>query len=184
MFDPTAFDNMKTVLEGAVYDQDLDGVILVNNRNDTLDLAQLSRCFKIAFNLRPSKETKNPKITASLVLMSSLNNLAAELLANENSSVGKNAGANLKIHFAIPVILPSMDSIQKLTSVLKDQWGETRDIIIKEEKTFENGIYRDSLIYSTVQFARLVTEDQLNELSGLVTHVIKSLEELESHTEI
>ncbi|WP_163100927.1 hypothetical protein [Peribacillus alkalitolerans] len=182
MFDPTAFDNMKTVLEGAVYDQDLEGAILVTNRNDLLDLAQLSRCFKIDLQLRPIKQGTESTITASLVLRSSLENFAAELLSSENPSIWKNAGANLKIQFAIPMQLPSLDSIQKLTSLLKKQWGENREIIIKEEKTFENAVYRDSLIYSTVQFARLVTEDQLEDLFELVNHVIKSLEELESFT--
>lgn len=38
MFDPTAFDNMKVVIEGAIYDLDLDGEISIIDRNDLLIL--------------------------------------------------------------------------------------------------------------------------------------------------
>ncbi len=34
MFDPTAFDNLKVIVEGAVYDFDLHGDILVTDRKD------------------------------------------------------------------------------------------------------------------------------------------------------
>lgn len=36
MFDPTAFDNLKVIVEGAVYDFDLHGDILVTDRKDMI----------------------------------------------------------------------------------------------------------------------------------------------------
>ncbi|QNG61538.1 hypothetical protein H4O14_08705 [Bacillus sp. PAMC26568] len=41
MFDPTAFDNLKVVLEGEIYDADLEGIIEVIKRKDIVDLQQL-----------------------------------------------------------------------------------------------------------------------------------------------
>ncbi|UOK56770.1 hypothetical protein MGI18_18515 [Bacillus sp. OVS6] len=56
MFDPTAFDNLKVVLEGAIYDADLGGFITVIGRKDLVDLAAMSRCYQNTFQLK--KETK------------------------------------------------------------------------------------------------------------------------------
>lgn len=50
MFDPTAFDNLKVIVEGAVYDFDLHGDILVTDRKDMMDLASLSRIYHISFH--------------------------------------------------------------------------------------------------------------------------------------
>ncbi len=52
LFDPTAFDNMKVVLEGAVYDRDILGDILVVKRDDLVNLATLSRQFMMEFQLK------------------------------------------------------------------------------------------------------------------------------------
>lgn len=49
MFDPTAFENLKIVIEGAVYDRDFSGEILVTDRNDIINLAKLERRFEISF---------------------------------------------------------------------------------------------------------------------------------------
>ena len=54
MFDPTAFENMKVVLEGAVYDRDFIGDILVINRDDIVNLANMSRTYKIEMELKES----------------------------------------------------------------------------------------------------------------------------------
>ena len=43
MFDPTAYENMRVVLEGIFYDKDLSGEILVIDRNDIVNTAKLSR---------------------------------------------------------------------------------------------------------------------------------------------
>ena len=40
MFDPTAYDNLKVILEGAVYDLDLSGELKIIERNDIVDLAK------------------------------------------------------------------------------------------------------------------------------------------------
>ena len=47
MFDPTVFDNLKVVLEGAVYDLDLKGQIEIIDRSDLVDLAKMSRTYSV-----------------------------------------------------------------------------------------------------------------------------------------
>ena len=51
MFDPTAFENIKVVLEGAVYDLDLNGEIIIIDRNDLINTAKLSRKYELSFQL-------------------------------------------------------------------------------------------------------------------------------------
>jgi len=48
MFDPTVFDNLKVVLEGAIYDLDLKGQTQIIDRSDLVDLAKLTRTYSIA----------------------------------------------------------------------------------------------------------------------------------------
>lgn len=57
MFDPTAFDNLKVIVEGAVYDFDLHGDILVTDRKDMMDLASLSRIYHIFISVNRTIRT-------------------------------------------------------------------------------------------------------------------------------
>ncbi|NUJ69854.1 hypothetical protein HUS64_21435, partial [Pseudoalteromonas sp. 2102] len=53
MFDPTIFDNLKTVVEGAVYDLDVtDELVTVVDRSDIIDLAKFTRAYALSFQLR------------------------------------------------------------------------------------------------------------------------------------
>ena len=74
MFDPTAFDNMKVVIEGALYDLDLAGKIVIIDRNDIMNIAKMSRRFDVSFTLPEARVTAMIEITSNLI------NLAAELL--------------------------------------------------------------------------------------------------------
>lgn len=47
MFDPTVFDNLKVVLEGAIYELDLKGKIEIVDRSDLVDLAKMSRAYSV-----------------------------------------------------------------------------------------------------------------------------------------
>lgn len=75
MFDPTAFENMRTVMEGLIYDKDLDGDIIVLDRNDVFNSSKLSRNYTITFRL---KNQQNAKLMFEL--SADLQNLSAELL--------------------------------------------------------------------------------------------------------
>jgi hypothetical protein len=47
MFDPTVFDNLKVVFEGAIYELDLKGEIDIIDRSDLVDLAKMSRAYSV-----------------------------------------------------------------------------------------------------------------------------------------
>ncbi|WP_274363616.1 hypothetical protein [Paenibacillus thermotolerans] len=72
MFDPTAFDNWKVVVEGAFYDADREGAIVVVGREDLIDLAGMSRSFRISASL-PGQSAR-----AELRLFSGLEDFTAE----------------------------------------------------------------------------------------------------------
>ena len=51
MFHPTVFDNIKIALENQIYDYDnLDGILVVTDRSDLLNLALMSREFSLALS--------------------------------------------------------------------------------------------------------------------------------------
>lgn len=77
MFDPTAFENLKVIVEGAVYDFDLHGDILVTDRKDVMDLASLSRMYSISFQLT---ETFKTMVEATFSLSVDAKNLSGEIL--------------------------------------------------------------------------------------------------------
>ncbi|WP_010171964.1 hypothetical protein [Bacillus coahuilensis] len=89
MFDPTAFDNLKVVLEGAIYEEDLLGRIQVVNRQDLIDLASLNRTYRI--------EVLYASIRLTITLSSSL-----ELLSNEILEVNGPTGIYLTIQYHSP----------------------------------------------------------------------------------
>ena len=77
MFDPTAFENMKVVMEGIFYDKDLSGEIIIVDRNDFINTAKLSRSYDLSFQLPLAKKEK---VTCKFTLSAELENLTAELL--------------------------------------------------------------------------------------------------------
>ncbi|KYD22330.1 MAG: hypothetical protein C6P37_08510 [Caldibacillus debilis] len=58
MFDPTAYENMKVILEGYLYDYDMQGEILIKERNDLINLADMSRTFSLLFSLNLAPQAK------------------------------------------------------------------------------------------------------------------------------
>ena len=49
LFDPTAYENLKVVFEGIVYDYDLNEEITIIERNDYINLADMSRTYNLSF---------------------------------------------------------------------------------------------------------------------------------------
>jgi len=85
MFDPTAFDNLKVVLEGAGYDFDLGGEIDIVDRKDLFDFAHYERKYQIQYRL---KGTQGASVRLELKAD------AGHFLADRNGFVrGNRAGA-------------------------------------------------------------------------------------------
>lgn len=170
LFDPTAFDNMKVVLEGAVYDRDILGDILVVNRDDLVNLATLSRHFTIEFELKEPRFEK--KFSGGISLYASLQNLSSELLASHIDETF--SGSTVDIFIACSEKLAD-EQVDKVFNGLEDIWGKQRTITWKTilEKTNTNQQFFSSRV--TISFGRLVKEDQMDDLVDMIEYLIQSL---------
>ncbi len=95
MFHPTIFENWKVVVEGAVYDLDREGTAEVVYRKDLVDLAELSRSFRICIRLPEGN------CLAELSLKSELVDFAGELIGLQ-TSVTEQSGIQLKLKLTLP----------------------------------------------------------------------------------
>lgn len=130
MFDPTAFENMKVVLEGAVYDRDFIGDILVINRDDMVNLSTMSRSYKIEMEL---KEPMAPiSISGAIEIHASLRNLSAELL--DSTIDDTHSGCTVDIFISFPQKLNEVNAEQFLNDLGKI-WGDQRIITVTTSLT-------------------------------------------------
>jgi hypothetical protein len=175
MFDPTAFDNMKVVIEGAIYDLDLDGEINIIDRNDLINLAKMSRSFDVSFKLTGNRTRR---VTAKLILGSNLENLAAELLPDSLSE--KDSGSMVRLEFQLESTLV-LEDYKQIEAKLLDIWGETRKV---RQKVQYNPMGKDQepLNIFTVEFERLVREEQIDDLVGMVEFMVTTILELSQFT--
>lgn len=172
MFDPTAFDNMKVVIEGAFYDRDSAGEIVITDRNDLINLAKMSRLFNLCITL-PDK--KVPNVTARLELESRLENLAAELLTS--SPPNKLPGCYIRLQF----FLEHIDEIkvyQGIEAIFSEIWGETRKITQAVEY---NPLAKPNKCKNvvTVDFIRVIGEEQLDDIVEMTDFMVITLQRLQ-----
>lgn len=169
MFDPTVFENLKVVAEGAVYDLDLAGAILVTNRRDVVDLASMSRTYSIAFILREAEYD----ITALFSLTADVKNLAGEIL--EDAAVLP--GCNLQLQFVFPISSPN-PFVERIDEQLHLIWGEERRItqVISYEYNKEPLFYSNT---ATVLFQKTIREEHAEDLSAVIDHMVETLERLQ-----
>jgi hypothetical protein len=171
MFDPTAFENIKVVVEGEIYDRDLSGEIVVTDRNDWINTAKLSRKYEISFCLAGYEPSS---LSGTLTIQAGLENLAAELLGSE--SANQLAGCVVGISFSL-IHRNEMSVYHAVKEVLEDIWGRDRAInqiaqIVPLEKKSRVANR------ATVSFNRLVYEDQIDDLTEMIDYMITSLENL------
>lgn len=167
MFDPTAFDNLKTVIEGAIYDLDLDGTIVVTDRRDWIDLAHFSRTYHITFRMRECEETS---ASCTVTLEMSLEQIAQELLQKATD-----AGCVLTITFFMP-IGPSESVCPLIEETLRGIWGENRIIQQTLRRDYKSNNYHNEI---RVQFGRLIREENVDDLLEMVPYMLQSLQELQ-----
>ena len=172
MFDPTAFENMRVVIEGIFYDKDLSGDISIVDRNDVINTAKLSRVFDLSFQLISSSISK---VTGRLTLEANLKNLAAELLPTSGSE--KQAGCMVKIEFLFEHDSDESISLE-VDQILRKIWGENRIIkqIIRYEPLMLNQIIHHTAL---ITFDRIITEDQIDDMVEMVDYMMLTLEKLE-----
>ncbi|MFC3748423.1 hypothetical protein [Paenibacillus sp. GCM10012306] len=168
MFHPTVFDNIKIAIENQIYDYDnLDGLLIVTDRSDLLDLALMSREFTLSFQL-----IGKGNITAEIVLRSSIKELSDEIL----ETPGSNPGCYLLLRFYMQVSDAST-TCPAVVSALNTIWGPDLQpvqslsfIYGQEEVGYHNCI--------ELQFKRQITEEQMEDIPELLKHVLQSAEAL------
>jgi hypothetical protein len=169
MFDPTAYENMKVVMEGSLYDRDLDGVITILDRNDIINMAKLSRTYEIFFAVRNEDVVK-----CTFSLSAELKNLAAELLPSSKSTLL--SGSHIQIVFQLDH--PFQKEIDVLIErELKSIWGNERSI---KQMIHINPSFPVERIHKviTIEFNRLVLEDQIDDMVAMVDYMILSLRKI------
>ncbi|OUM49321.1 hypothetical protein BW425_07850 [Bacillus pseudomycoides] len=166
MFDPTAFENLKVIVEGAVYDFDLHGDILVTDRKDMMDLASLSRIYHISFQLT---EQFKPLVEATFSLSVDAKNLSGEILEVPQFI----PGCELKLQFAFPLQHPETDC-QEIESLVQSIWGKER--MITQEISYEYN--KQAISYHNkveVLFQKAITEDHVDDLITVISHMIETV---------
>lgn len=179
MFHPTVFDNLKVVLEGAVYDADFDNVIFVKGRRDQADLATFHRLFQIDFCLAEDMLiSPEDKVTGLIQLKTSLADIASEQL---EQSLTDHIGCTICIHFKMRIKEVQQET-EKISVVLNEIWGNrpqiTQQIMAKLDsetklwppKQFENKI--------TLDFLRKIDEGNIQDIRDLLEHCFQSLRRL------
>jgi hypothetical protein len=168
MFDPTAFDNMKVVIEGALYDLDIIGEIAITDRNDLINMAKMSRKFDVSFQL------PNSTVKAKMEMTSNLVNLAAELLPALQAV--EKAGCHLSLQFLIEHKDMEID-FQAVETILRNVWGSSRKITqIVQYHPLEMESKHNHVI--NVEFDRLISEDQIDDLVEMTEFIITTLKQL------
>lgn len=173
MFDPTAFDNMKVVIEGALYDLDLAGEIVITDRNDILNMAKMSRSFDVHFQLASTQQ-----VSAKLEIKADFINLAAELLPN--TLLEKHSGCTIGLQFFHKGITDEKQ-LNNIKDILFDIWGETRQIVQSVTMTPSKSRIENCI---SIEFDRLITEDQMDNLVEMIDFMIKTQLRIQSYLSV
>ena len=181
MFDPTIYENLKVVIEGAIYDQDLNGVILVTAREDLIDLASLSRRFHIAFQIRDRISQNNA--TAWIKLRAHVRDLSAEILGTANPDT--ELGCQLTVNFetAIKNVEATFDISQKLYKI----WDFPPKITQTVSYEITDGLLPEGAgnkpteefkVDVRLDFMRKINEQQIVDIEEILRLAIVSLHQL------
>lgn len=178
MFHPIIYDNIKVVLEGAVYDRDLEGEIIVHSRADVVDLATFHRQFQIEFSLSEQVDP-HKKVTAMIQLKTQLADIASEQL---EQSLTDHVGCTICIHFTLD-ITDVLAETHTVTHILNEIWGHRPHITQEISTRFDEhrqlewppSIFRNRI---TLDFHRKIDEGNIEDIHDLVEHCIQSLSRL------
>ncbi|VXB58179.1 conserved hypothetical protein [Bacillus sp. 349Y] len=157
MFDPTAFDNLKVVLEGAVYDFDLGGEIDIVDRKDLFDFAHYERKYQIQYRL---KGTQGASVRLELKAD------AGHFLAERNGLArGNRAGAVIAFTYL------GDESLLSSRNALEEFWGQGTSW---EWLTISSS-HGETRVEGILAFFRVITEEMVDDVIEMVAHSIESL---------
>ncbi len=173
MFDPTIYENLKVVVEGEIYDRDLNGEIVIIDRQDIINLATMSRFYAITFQTLGS----SPLYTATLKIEANSSDLYNEILEVDNQP-----GCQLFLvlqgpindRYATPKALE-----EKLATLWEDRPNISQQIYFDWNKSKQPIYY----VKTTLHFDRKVDESHISDFPEIITLLQKSLELFEELNE-
>ncbi len=179
MFHPIVFDNIKVVLEGAVYDRDFDGAITVTGRADLMDLATFQRTFQIEYCLAGEVQSEDA-VTAQMQLRTTLADIASEQL---EQPIAEHVGCTICIHFSLSIrdVKRETDAI---TSIINEIWGHRPHVTqlvkarLDEHRASWPPERYDNRV--TLDFHRKIDEGNIEDMRGLVEHCVQTLVQLQA----
>ncbi|KEO84650.1 hypothetical protein [Tumebacillus flagellatus] len=169
MFDPTIYDNLKVVFEGALYDLDHDQRLRVSGREDLVDLATMSRTFRMQVR-KPDSE-----IQATVLLQSGLLDFAGEL--RRVRLADQLPGCVLELHFDLPPEKAAHAAVYE--NYLEEVWGEVAQsrhelstvLMTQPGEEAGRGGYR-----ITLMFRAKIDEDNIHDIEPLLQHLVATME--------
>jgi hypothetical protein len=161
MFDPTAFDNLKVIVEGAVYDLDLSGEITILDRRDLFDFAHYERTYVIQYSLPHQAES-----SVILQLKADMNHFLAERkgLAEKNR-----AGAEIEFTYQ------GDDKLVHSKKELESVWGADKNW---EWMNIHSSL-RPVSVQGILRFNRLITEEMVDDILQMVSFSVETLDILD-----
>lgn len=167
MFDPTVFENLKVVLEGAVYDMDFAGQLQVIGRTDRVELSAMSRFYAIKFVLPVQTDT-----WAELRLWADTEDLAGEIMELGSVTLGCHMQPVFFKYIQDPVT--DCPRIEQLTTEI---WGS--HVVQTQRITTVYG-QTDALPLNeiSVNFLRRFGEEVIQDLPQMLEHMLIMLKQL------
>ena len=161
MFDPTAFDNLKVVFEGAVYDLDLTGEVQIIDRKDLFDFARYERCYQIHYSL-PGKKS----FFIEFHLKADMGHFLAErhLMTKKNT-----AGADIRIVYKGDV------KVHLGRQLLEEIWGEDKLWEWKEVNSSTTPTFYEGIL----TFNRVLTEEMVDDVLQMISFSVDTLQQLD-----
>ncbi|HBI05129.1 MAG TPA: hypothetical protein DDY49_14000 [Paenibacillaceae bacterium] len=171
MFDPTIFENIKVVLEGSIYDLDLQGLIQVTNRVDSVDLSRMSRLFQLEFKL-----SEKDRIKAVIHLKADTYDLAGEILelAEHTDSIG------CVLTVVLYTFVEDPEKCSSIEETLLKIWSY-RPVITQEVSfMYQSGtaVSDDFKIKVTIDFHRKINESNMEDIEEILNHIVRSMDAL------
>ncbi|SFL83426.1 hypothetical protein SAMN03159341_110157 [Paenibacillus sp. 1_12] len=168
MFDPTIYDNLKVVLEGAVYDMDLNDSVRILGRTDRVELSSMSRSFSMTMARKQDGAAEG-----SFMLTASVADLAAELLADSKQQ----PGCSLELSFVFPIADIERDCA-KASSMISEIWGAGPQMsqCIMMEYGQQPRQMKSKL---EVKFIKKLDERHIDDIPSLLEHLHLCLERLD-----
>jgi hypothetical protein len=171
MFDPTIFDNLKVVFEGAVYDLDLNDTVHILDRMDRVELSSMSRSFGMTM-----KRQKDGFAEGSFMLSAALGDLAAELLGDQQQQ----PGCSLELVFVFGIQDMERDCTAA-AALIGDIWGDGPQLTqhVMMEYGQQPLQMKSKLV---VHFIKKLDERHIDDIPSLLEHLLLSLERLDKQT--